>query len=390
MANREFHALRQHLENDVRPPPFAVIRSRQLWRTRMLAMTGVALAVVAVTVWSMGRPTQNLNGPTIGTSPTVGPTSTLGPTDPIFPFESSFDYPADVVVPDTAAPLLPTDRGVGKVSFVFANAQLAGEYVVMRDGRQFRVDPAGGISITLSPDGRWLSLATDGVFSLRDLTGTTRRATGIMDKAWSADGRYLLGRNQSGYAVLDTRTWSLRTLPGGRDQYAFGVLDTGHVVVLDGEAAADHVPIKVINVTDGSTVQSFTLSAAGQLRAGETLTKAGGEFGVDLVDLRIAGGYGVVRIQHEARQNAGYLVFSTEDGRVLRRIELPSRVPTGWLLTGTRLTAIDSNISQAPQLNSGPDFVVAIDLRDGHFSTLSRIHAPADSGYLLPGTFQPD
>lgn len=390
MLDQDFHALRQHLETDVRQPAFDVIRSRRLWRTRFLAMTGVALAVVALTVWSITTPpAHNLNSPPVGGSQTVVPTLTLGPHEAMFPFEPSLAYPAVSVVPDTAAPLLPTDRAVGNASFGFGNAQFSNEYLVMRDGRQFKVDPGMGILSMLSPDGRWLALYKDNVTSLRDLTGTTTRPAGITDQAWSANGRFLLGREQTGYAVLDTQTWILRAVPGGRGQWAFGVLDTGDVLLLDGKVAADHVPIRTINPTDGVTVQRFTVDAAGRLRTGETLTRPGGEFGVDLVDIRIGAGYGVVRIHYELRNSPGYLVFSTEDGRVVRRIDIPSEAPTGWMFTGTRLTATDGTSS--PGLPSERlDYVVTIDIRDGHFSTLSRIHAPSDTAYLLPGSFQPD
>ncbi len=391
MDNAEFHALRDYLESDVSQPPFAVIRSRRLRRTRVLAMTGAAVAVIAVTVWSVAAPRHTAINPPIGNSPTGQPTPTASVRDSEFPFESSAAFPADVVLLDPAAPSLPTDRAVGNASFVFAQAQPPVNYLVTRDGRQYRIDPAMGESSIISPDGRWLTLRKDGVISVRDLTGTTYRATEIVfERWWSGDGRYHLGTDQSGYAVLDTQTWTMRPVGAGTDLFPFGVLDTGQVLVPDGTPAADRIPMRIVNAPGGSTATRYTVIGSGRLRAGESLIKSGGEWGVDLVDVRVAGEYGVVRIHRDTLQppSSDFLVFSTADGRIVRRIDVPSRLSTGWYLTGTLVTVIDHVSAPSDQLRT--EFVVAIDLRDGHVATVSRIHAPGDIGYLFPGLHQPD
>jgi hypothetical protein len=241
----------------------------------------------------------------------------------------------------------------------------------------------------LSPDGRWLGLVQGGGLVLRDLTGPTQRSSGLsLDQAWSADGRYLLGHKQGGWAVLDTQTWTLRTLAGGGDPHPFGVLDTGEVVALDGTPVADRIPVQIIDPSNGSTVRRLVVLGGGHLLAGETLTKPGGDIQVDLVDLRVAGEYGVVRVNDEKQSVSDYLVFSPADGRVIRRIDTPAQFTGRWALTGTHLTAVDSRGSQAGQ--PGTDYIVAVDLGNGRFSAVSRLDVPGDSGFFLPGNYQPD
>jgi hypothetical protein len=201
-------------------------------------------------------------------------------------------FPASVVLPGPAtAPLLPTGRGVGTAAFVVGYPEVTNGIVVTRDGLVFEIPAAAGRITMLSPDGRWLGLERSNNLVLRDLTGTTQRSTGLSaDQAWSANGRYLLGRQQAGGAVLDTQTWTLRTLAGGGDPHPFGVLDTGEVVALDGTPAADRTPIQIIDPANGSTVRRLVVLGSGHLLAGETLIKPSGDIQLDRVDLRVAGG----------------------------------------------------------------------------------------------------
>jgi hypothetical protein len=178
------------------------------------------------------------------------------------------DLPAELRPPARVTDL-PTDRGVGRAALIY-HANLSDGFdeetrafarrdihLVTTTGDHFRVGrtPADlrPLSLSLSPDGRWLGAKRDGRWRVRDLSGTTEYEAGDGYELWlwSTDARsVLLGRPSADgreLAVFDPDPMVGPSAPSAQ-----GLSITLHHVATD---ATRRLPVIV----------------AGQTRPGETI-----------------------------------------------------------------------------------------------------------------------
>ncbi|SBT54450.1 hypothetical protein [Micromonospora narathiwatensis] len=165
--------------------------------------------------------------------------------------------PATVGEDDGKAAPLPTNRGVGAGSVLYARCALpCAPRLITEDGREYELPgpetmpPAAPRVPTLSPDGRWLSYPdAGGRYVLRDLTDArtvptgTRRVVG-----WSADSRWaaLADADDEDVTALlsaaDAREVPV-TLPADEQRPLAGLTRDGGVVFGPTEARANDAPV---------------------------------------------------------------------------------------------------------------------------------------------------
>lgn len=128
------------------------------------------------------------------------------PQPPAAPARTHPAYPPQISPPENAE-FLPADRAVGAASFLYSpclDVDRCPEYLVMPDGRQYRMPPVAGrthstSTYSLSPDGRYLGWDAGGRYRIRDLESDSVRDVDVPGK----------GRE------LSAAGWSPKSLPGG-------------------------------------------------------------------------------------------------------------------------------------------------------------------------------
>jgi hypothetical protein len=276
----------------------ALDRARRIRRRRRLtpAVAAVALAAVAAVVW------------TVVPMPADAPPS----SSTLYP-----ELPRLVEPPAEPPQLLPTDRAVGEAALAY-QCRGCPAYLVMPDGTHYRLDDYadsdGSRAVALSPDGRWLGLATAEGFLLRDLTSTAYQTYGdFYSIAWSPNSRWLVGsyRGGSGYRVVDTATGELNGVDGARELHGMvpQVLDSGELVVLDEESLA--LRFLDPNTGDvreiGTEVQSYDGAAPSALFVS--------------ADVALAM---FIRIDGDTFEPAGAQLISLADGELVGRVDAPA------------------------------------------------------------------
>lgn len=305
----------------------AIQKAAAARRRRQILIPGSALAVVVTLVVAIAGPLARRGEP-------------YQPAEPSAPAEHTFPYPKEPVTLDPDAPPLPSDGPVGAASFVWARSAPTALHIVLPAGRQFQIplDPVtgegDGRSAYLSPNGQVLIWRTADGARLRDLTSTRQAELPARGYSlWSPNSRWVVGWNGGGDAVrLDVETLDEVALP--RLANLFGLLDTGELLVVDGDPGGEKVQFSVLDPVTGTKKRSFVVDARPHLVGSESvyipipdsaprvlasLWTAGGEVGLIRID-RIDDGTNP-GASFSGESATGLLVFSTTDGRVLRRID---------------------------------------------------------------------
>jgi hypothetical protein len=218
------------------------------------------------------------------------------------------------LTPDDAAPVLPTDSGIGRVVFAY-RAEDGRTFLVTTGGRQYRADL--GEFDTLSPRGRWL---LSGHGRMRDLTGTaTRDLDGFASFTWSPNEQWVLGGSAVRRTLVEVATG--RATGIGDSVFAASVLDDGTLLDDGGHTEGaeigdpDKVQLRVREPATGRQLRTVDVDASADLRGEEEALE--GRLGVyqdqvgpgDRIMFTIAGRIGV-----------GSLVVSLRDGAIVRRM----------------------------------------------------------------------
>lgn len=275
---------------DVSRPVVRVARRRQRmqWIAPVAAAAAVALAAAAGwAVWPNGG------------APKPAATRTAPPD-----LVTNLDWlPAQVREPTELPPVLPTDKAVGPASVAYASCAANGcyGYLVLPDGTQYRLAEARQqkdkvLSVSLSPDGRWLAQVVPGAVVMRDLAGTkTHRVPGYINVfEWSPDSRWvqLMPRDstQHGSHLDPTHTIGVFDLRNSKlitaevPVFAPGpLLNTGELVFGDRPRNGDvpapaRVRVLALDPRSGKTRTLLDVDIADSLREGELVSS----FDVDL------------------------------------------------------------------------------------------------------------
>lgn len=158
------------------------IGRRQRMMTRAVPVAAALAVVVA--------------GGTVALAVHPGATALMPPaTNPATAWNADLLKPSDFparIEPDRNAPALPTNAGVGRGVWVYADApgtDAPGPYfLVTAGGRQYRLDGSGW----LSPQGRWLVMGQKLTpITLRDLTSDTSLTIPSGNLVWSSNERWV-------------------------------------------------------------------------------------------------------------------------------------------------------------------------------------------------------
>lgn len=285
---------------------------------RAVAAALLAVPLLAGLLWFTVRGPDTVPPPGTGT-----PSGIPTPVKPLPALPSRLDGKA-------ASEPLPADRGPGPaVLQVYDDQTSASPYavLVMVDGRHYTVpSPATGYlsAPALSPDGRWLTWSTTAATMVRDLTGTEVRELPATSTAplWSPGGDWFLlpARAGTGETLYHLPDWTAREVapaPVGRATQV--VLDSGELLRPASDPTATAVPMEVVDPVTGA-VRAISVEVAGRLGPRESIYKwsilsaPGGSAGLEVIGVA----------SHGSAQVVGVLQFSTADGRVLRRISLPT------------------------------------------------------------------
>ena len=281
-----------------------------------------------------------------------------------------FPYPSRPVPLLEQAQPLPADQGIGAASLVRVWESSDGDRIniVLPTGRQYQIElpdaSPGFTSITLSPNGRFLLWTSPDGTVLRDLTGTGQSILPVRGwRMWAPDSGALLGVDAGNWWMLDPQTGNLRTVPppdgalllaGGRwlggdgpvgtEQHEFVVRDSAGAQV--GQFIVDPTPL----LADGETVLS-TDARPGYVMVG------GDELAIMSVGDRAGGGV------------KAFIVFSTRDGAVLRRIDMPDPL---WFHQ-TDLMSWDENLLVLTRTEQKHIAVFIVDPTTGERYEVSRL-----------------
>ncbi|MEU8076178.1 SigE family RNA polymerase sigma factor [Catellatospora citrea] len=297
----------------------ALALARRRRTGRAVAAALLAVPMLAGLLWYVVRGPETVPPP-VATTPSGIPT----PVKALPALPSRLDE-------NTRSEPLPTDRGPGPaVLQVYAEQTSAslGAVLVMVDGRHYTVPPpaAGFVNApALSPDGRWLTWSTAAATVVRDLTGTEVRELPATSNAplWSPGGDWFLlpAHAGKGETLFHLPDWTARELApvSSWDRSTKVVLDSGELLRSAGSPTATAVPLEVVDPVTGAA-RAVTVDAADRLGPGESVYKwsllsaPGSSAGLEVLGVSAQGSAQVV----------GVLQFSTSDGRVLRRISLPT------------------------------------------------------------------
>jgi hypothetical protein len=345
----------------------AAVRTARTARRRRDVLTAAVAALTGLALMATG-----LWGPSLRSLPGIGPAAPA----------RTFPYPAGPLAPLPYTPLLPAGA-VGAASFVGVRVDPAGDQisVVMPDGRQYRIDlphtPGVRQSMTLSRDGRYLVWTTGQWSRLRDLaTGEELVVPPTALYRWSADSRWLLGWRDHP-SNHDELTEVL-----GRASYAVGngepwleALDQGRLLRLAGYRLDGLIPMMVDDVVDGGLANAFSVDVAPYLRSGDLV--ASHDPGRERVPYWVGVGQDNIGAMAIANPTLGsisaLLVFSTLDGSVLRRVDLPNRRATQRSILGWGVDAVDRNLVIISEVHRGYLALLVVDPSSGHTYEVTRL-----------------
>jgi WD40-like Beta Propeller Repeat len=338
--------------------------------------------------------------------------------------------PQRVAVPEKSPPPLPNDHGVAPGSVVYQKAGYK-TVLVTEDGRQYQLPRAWtGYVRGLSPDGRWLVVATEDKVLLRDLSGTDQielagGSAGVGKQfSWSPDGRWLalwtakVANNTEEpdadprITTLDLDSRKQQTVPISGSVMLTGVLDTGDVVVED-RISPDQVttstPVRlsILDRETGRVRDRYQIDVTPWLSAKERQARqpAGQPFTLlPSVDGLLADGHTVllrpVFQLPKTGDGVGYvpddvLAVDLETGKMTRRYHLPdpriAKSTKDWIIDHNRtlrsvlpdgLLYVHNGRTNPP---GGPIALELLDLSTGKLQVVSTVSAEVTNIVALRG-----
>ncbi len=276
-------------------------RRRRVARQTTVAATAALAVAAAATLWTQ------LAGPVADPQP---PGASASPT-----------RNAPVAFLDDAPPL-PQGQPVARAELIIVREtdKLVAN-LLLSDGTQYRID---GPSPGLSPDKRWLVFRSGGQTVVRDLQTGLSTELDVEINDWSANSEWALAVTDGGHVVLRTGEWEHGGTIASQGR-AVAIFDDGTVLAFRSEGAGDPtgstLSLDVLGPTGHERQLDIDLSSV--LRPGEQLSPPRVEVSGP------ANGFGVIPVGFTQEGTTGLLgalvIFSTDDGTILRRIDIPAQ-----------------------------------------------------------------
>jgi hypothetical protein len=313
------------------------------------------------------------------------------------------------------APVLPSDRGIGRGALVYTTCYTCPAFLVAADGSQYQLaeietarravqgvlaSGAASLPVTLSPDGRWLGFHESvGGVALRDLSGTRVRHITWWPWAWSLNGRFLFGQSPFGVGLveLDLRTGREQTVSNDYHPLLPVVEPDGNLLYSTTLCPEpdDSLAFERLDLASGEKRFAFTVEAGhlatGYLHPGETITphyrvaggaqECGGQGYLDLGN----GHLGVMVYEKPPADPPqpyvpevihAMLVVDMATGEIGARIELPHGAGFPHVIGDDLLYAVQMNVQAPTDL-----------FRTGEPSPLLVARLPATGVLVPPGGY---